>query len=116
MVIGATGNRLDHTLGNLVVLSNYTRRLRIFACGDGWHVFPVRSGEKIRASIGTTVSLIPLSDCRGVTLQGLKYPLRNAPLHAGQIAVSNLVKHSPFAVFLRQGKMLAVILEEFTPR
>lgn len=116
LIIGATGNRLDHTLGNLVVLSRYIRRLHVIACGDGWHAFPVRSGEEIRASVGTMVSLIPLNDCRGVTLRGLKYPLHNAPLRAGQIAVSNLVRRSPFTVALRRGQMLAVVLEEYIPR
>jgi thiamine pyrophosphokinase len=116
VIIGATGHRLDHTIGNLVVLSQYVRRLRPVACGDGWHAFPVRSGEKIHASVGTTVSLVPLNDCRGVTLKGLKYPLRDAPLRAGQVAVSNLVHRSPFIVTLRQGKMLAFVLEEFIPR
>jgi len=115
LIIGATGRRLDHTVGNMVVLCHYLRRLRIVACGDGWHAFPVASGERIQASIGTTVSLIPLSDCRGVTLKGLKYPLRNAPLRAGQIAVSNVVERSPFTVSLRRGKMLAVVLEDFFP-
>ena len=102
MIIGATGRRIDHTLGNLAVLCQlHASRLRVVACGDGWHAFPVRSGEKIHASVGTTVSLIPFGDCHGVTLKGLKYPLRDAPLRAGQIAVSNVVKRSPFTVFLR---------------
>ncbi len=116
MIIGATGRRLDHTLGNLVALSHYVRRLRVVACGDGWHAFPVRSSESIEATIGTTVSLIPFSDCRNVTLRGLKYPLQNAPLRAGHIAVSNVVKQSPFSITHRQGKMIAVVLEEFVPR
>jgi thiamine pyrophosphokinase len=116
MVIGATGRRIDHTLGNLAVLSKYVRHLRIVACGEGWYAFPVRSGERIHASIGTTVSLIPFSNCRGVTLKGLQYPLRGAPLHAAQIAVSNVVKRSPFTISLGQGKLLAVVLEEFIPR
>lgn len=116
MLIGATGDRLDHTLGNLVALSHYVRRLRIVVCGDGWHAFPVRTIERVEASIGSTVSLIPFSDCSGVTLRGLKYPLRNARLRAGQIAVSNVVQRSPFSIALRRGKMIAVVLEEFIPR
>ncbi len=115
-IIGATGRRLDHTLGNLVALSHYIRLLRVVACGDGWHAFPVRSGENIHASVGTTVSLIPLSDCQGVTLRGLQYPLRGVPLKAGYIAVSNVVKRSPFIISFRRGKLLAIVLEEFLPR
>jgi thiamine pyrophosphokinase len=116
MIIGATGQRIDHTLGNLAVLSNYAHRLRVIACGDGWHAIPVRKAEHLHASAGTTVSLIPFGDCSGVTLKGLKYPLRNARLLAGQIAVSNVVKRSPFTISLRSGKILAVVLEEFIPR
>jgi thiamine pyrophosphokinase len=116
MIIGATGKRIDHTLGNLVVLSGYARRIRVIACGDGWHAFPVTKTEQIHASVGTTLSLIPFDDCHGLTLKGLKYLLRNASLRAGQIAVSNVVRRSPCSVSLRDGKLLAVVLEEFTPR
>ncbi len=115
MVIGATGRRIDYTLGNLAVLLNYSDRLRTIACGDGWHAFPVRSGERIHASVGTTVSLIPFGNCRGVTLKGLKYPLRDAPIRAAHIAVSNVVTRSPFTVTIDRGKLLVVVLEEFRP-
>lgn len=115
LLIGATGYRLDHTVGNLVALSHYVRRLRIVVCGDGWHAFPVRGAENIHASPGTTVSLIPFSDCSGVTLRGLKYPLRNASLRAGHTALSNVVRRSPFSIALGRGKMIAVVLEEFLP-
>lgn len=116
MIIGATGRRIDHTLGNLAVLSNYARRLRLVACGDGWHAFPIRSSEQIYAPRGTTVSLIPFGNCRGVTLKGLQYPLHDAPMLAAHIAVSNVVKQSPFTISLRRGKLLAVVLAEFIPR
>jgi thiamine pyrophosphokinase len=116
IIIGATGGRIDLTLGNLAVLSNYLQWVRIVVCGDGWHAFPVRGGEPIYASRGTTVSLIPFGDCHGVTLKGLKFSLRDATLRAGQIAVSNVVRSSPFTISLRRGKLLAVVLEEFHPR
>jgi thiamine pyrophosphokinase len=116
LIIGATGYRVDHTLGNLAVLSNYSRHIRVVACGDGWHAFPVGQTERVYASVGTTVSLIPFSACHGVTLRGLKYPLRNASLRAGQVAVSNKVQRSPFTISVRRGTMLAVVLEEFVPR
>lgn len=116
LVIGATGRRIDLTLGNLAVLSRYQKGLRIIVCGDGWHAFSVRSGEPIAATRGTTVSLIPFSDCLGVTLRGLKYPLREARLRGGEIAVSNVVRRSPFTISLRRGNLLAIVLEELHPR
>ena len=35
-ILGATGKRIDFTLGNLSVLWRYTRRLAITVAGDGW--------------------------------------------------------------------------------
>lgn len=108
-VTGATGGRIDFTLGNLSVFWNYTRSLAITFIGDGWQAFPVGPRRRLKAPRGTTVSLIPFGPCTGITLRGLLYPLNNAAMRTGEIGVSNVVKKSPFSVAVRKGYMLCVV-------
>jgi len=111
VIAGATGGRIDFTLGNLAVFWNYTDRLPITFVGDGWRAVPVGRRRRERAKRGVTVSLIPFGDCAGITLRGLKYALKDAPMRVGEIGVSNVVAASPFTVEVRRGRMLMVIFD-----
>ena len=111
-VMGATGKRVDFTLGNLSVIWNYTGKFEISFVGNGWQAMPVKSGKKITANPGSTISLIPFGACSGITLKGLRYPLTDATMKVGEIGVSNVVKKSPFSVTVRRGHMLLFIMND----
>jgi len=108
-VAGATGGRIDFTLGNLSVFWKYTRALGITFVGDGWRAFPALGRRTVNAPRGTIVSLLPFGRCGGITLRGLRYPLTGAAMGPGEIGVSNVVTTSPFSVTVRRGRMLIVI-------
>jgi thiamine pyrophosphokinase len=112
MILGATGNRLDFTLANLAVLWKYIHALTITVRGDGWRALPVRGRAEIVAARGTTVSLIPFGICRGITLAGMKYPLRDGTMNVGEVGVSNVVAGSPCTVRVREGHMLVVLFRD----
>ncbi len=111
LLMGATGSRIDMTLANLTVLWRYARSLDIMVIGDGWHAVPVQGARRLHAGRGTTVSLLPCAPCRGVTLRGLHYPLTNASFRPGEVAVSNIVRSSPFSVNIKEGRALVVVME-----
>lgn len=111
IIIGATGRRLDFTLGNLSVLWVYANKVNLRCEGDGWRAIPLGRSGHCRARIGTTVSLIPFGNCSGITLRGLKYPLTNATMKMGEIGVSNVALKQTFTVRVRRGKMLLVLLD-----
>jgi thiamine pyrophosphokinase len=111
-IIGATGNRIDFTLGNFSVIWNYAHKMEISLVGDAWRAMPVKSGRKIAAKASSTISLIPFGVCSGITLTGLRYPLTNATMRVGEIGVSNVVKKSPFSVTVRRGNMLLFIMND----
>jgi thiamine pyrophosphokinase len=111
-ILGASGKRIDFTLGNLSVAWSYTARTSITFAGDGWKGIPVREKCVMRASVGSIVSLVPFGRCSGITLRGLRYPLRNATMRVGEIAVSNVVVRSPFSVSVKSGHMLLMVLEK----
>lgn len=113
-IIAATGKRLDHTLGNLSVIWNYTSDLELTFIGDGWCAMPVAVKKRMTAAHGTTVSLVPFGVCSGITLRGLQYPLTNATMKVGEIGISNVVSKSPFSVEVKEGNMLLMILADYT--
>jgi len=112
VIAGATGRRIDFTLANLSVLWRYIDRLVVEVVGDGWRALPVSGRSVIRARRGTTVSIIPFGMCQGVTLRGLKYPLKDALLRVGCVGVSNVVVDSPFSVEVKKGGLLMLILDQ----
>jgi thiamine pyrophosphokinase len=71
---------------------------------------------RIEGKRGALVSIIPFSACRGVTLRGLHYPLREAALPVGRIGASNVVEKSPFTVSVKKGKLLVVVFDMTVPK
>jgi thiamine pyrophosphokinase len=116
VIVGATGRRIDFTLGNLSVVWNYTAFMDISFVGDGWSAMAVGKRTVVTAPKGTTVSLIPFGTCEGVSLRGLQFPLTNAIMKVGKIGVSNVVRSSPFVVRVRRGKMLLIVFGRFARR
>jgi thiamine pyrophosphokinase len=114
IILAATGKRIDHMLGNLSVLWNYTNAMDITLAGDGWVAFPVGRMKRVQAKRGTTVSLIPFGICSGITLRGLQYPLTKATMHVGEIGLSNVVIASPFTVHVKKGNMLMVMQTDYS--
>jgi thiamine pyrophosphokinase len=111
VIIGADGNRIDFTLGNLTVFWKYGKRIALECAGPGWRALPVGRSTTMKAGRGTIVSLIPFGTCHGITLRGLQYPLTNATMRNGETGISNVVRRSPFRVSLRRGNMLMVMLD-----
>ncbi len=112
-VLGATGGRLDHTVGNLSALVKFSRKLSVtFHDGDG-ELSIVGSERSFEVPVGTTVSLLPLTLCEGVMTKGLKWELRYESLSLGQReGTSNLVVSTPVLVKLRRGDLLFFTVAE----
>ena len=111
-ITGITGGRMDMTLGNLITIWKYVGQIRLSLAGTGWLGFPVRGTATFQAPVGSTMSILPFGAVRGVSLRGLRYPLRNASIRAGDVAVSNISVRSRFSVHIGTGRALVIILNE----
>lgn len=83
-LLGATGNRLDHTLGNLSLFTRYDGDLALRILTPEAEVFIVREHKELEGVPGQGVSLVPMGKARLVTTTGLKYPLSGETLAFGQ--------------------------------
>jgi thiamine pyrophosphokinase len=114
-VVGALGGqRIDHTLANLLLLASPDIDAAL-AIVDGpvtVRVIGRRGAERldIEGAAGDLLSLLPLSEeAAGVTTDGLAYPLANATLRQGPtLGLSNELVGTHAGVAVERGR-LAVI-------
>lgn len=79
VIVGGTGKREDHTLGNISLLAEYTRIANVIMVTN-WGVFtPVQSDRVFNSFVGEAVSLFSI-DREAITTRDLKYPLDNRVL------------------------------------
>ena len=90
-ILGALGGRCDHHLANIQLLKYaYERGARAEIADINNYITLVTDSAEIKKRDGHCLSLIPLTDCTGVSVSGVYYPLSNANLTIGStLGVSN---------------------------
>jgi thiamine pyrophosphokinase len=116
---GVWGNRPDHTLANILVLTSLpSTGVTARAYASGWWFQVASPGRPLTLDQppGTIVSLIPLGhDVKGITTQGLRYPLPapweprggELPVGSGR-GMSNVVSSRPASIAVGDGTLLVV--------
>jgi thiamine pyrophosphokinase len=112
VIIGGLGGRLDHTLSNLGILRKLSSlKIRAIAC-DGYNrIRHIKStSELIIRSDYKYFSVIADDDkARGVSIEGAKYPLKNATLkRENQYAISNEIEKNCALVSVKRGGVFIV--------
>ncbi len=112
VVVGAGGGRLDHQLGELLLLASpkYDRVVLEARLG-GSIVHPVRGGPRsITGPPGSTVSIVPIAGPATVTTTGLRWPLRGEQLEPGSTrGISNELDAPVATVATSDGVVLVVV-------
>ncbi len=82
LVLGATGGRIDHFLGNFLFFSNPKYlKYNIKILTKNSEIFYCNSRQRLEGEVGDGVSLIPISEVvKGIKTTGLLYPLKNEDL------------------------------------
>lgn len=112
ILVGGLSGRLDHTLANLCILEDlYARRVHGYIT-DGYNRarFIRNSGVIILHSDFKYLSLIAADQtCKGVSVQGCKYELKNQPVHRRlQFAVSNEIVGNCAMVTVKKGGLYVI--------
>ena len=111
-IIGGLGGRLDHTLSNLAILEDLAEKHVRAVIEDGQNrARLLRNDSTILPRSGYTyVSLLALDPlCKGVEIEGVKYPLKGAKLERKfQYAVSNEITGNCCFISVRKGSLLIV--------
>ncbi|MCK9408401.1 MAG: thiamine diphosphokinase [Bacteriovoracaceae bacterium] len=110
-VIGATGDRPDHTISNFSILLKYHRKLTLRFFDERCTVEVVRKSIRFRTVLGQQISLVPMGKSSGITTSGLKYPLKKESLELGvREGLSNEATGSSVSVNVLRGALLLFII------
>lgn len=112
-VLGATGTRLDHVLANVNLLGiGLEEGVSIQLVDKHNRIRMINDCLEIKKSeqFGDYVSVLPVKgDARGVTLEGVKYPLKDADIACfSSLGVSNEIVEEKAKILVKQGALLAV--------
>jgi len=110
-LLGGHGGRLDHLLGNALVLgADAYRDLTLTAHVGPATITVIRDERELRGTPGEHVSLLPVhGPAQGVTTGGLRFPLDAEDLPAGSTrGISNQFLTDHATVRLEAGVLLAV--------
>lgn len=110
-LMGATGSRLDHTLGNISLLKLAADKGKV-ACivDENNEIYVVKDGIELQGNKDDILSLLPLSSkVEGIDLKGVYYPLQNAVMEIGNpYGVSNKFKESIVTLAIKTGYMIII--------
>ncbi len=111
-ILGAIGDRIDHTLANIHLLRKALHHgIKARITSENQQIFLVDSSETIGNSKGRTVSFLPLTEqVAGISLKGFLYELEEAFMEIGKpYGISNVVTGDQALVKVGKGILLAVL-------
>ncbi|MBP3877458.1 MAG: thiamine diphosphokinase [Lachnospiraceae bacterium] len=112
LLIGMTGARMDHTLGNIYILDNLDSQGKKGTIIDDYSEMEMISGRT--AYIGGEYAYFSVLNitglARGICIRNAKYPLEDGEIRSGyQYGISNEVVPGRTAeVSVREGKLLLI--------
>ena len=83
LLMGVTGNRLDHTFCNLGIVLKFFPQINISLVAEDSFLKPVKGNVEIKTFIGETISFYGIDKKTKITSSGLKYQLKNVSLPFG---------------------------------
>lgn len=112
-VLGATGTRLDHVLANVNLLGIGIEEGILIELVDAYNrVRMIDSCVEIKKveQFGSFVSILAVKgDAKGVTLEGVKYPLNDADVNAfSSLGISNEIIADIAKISVQQGILLVI--------
>ena len=90
-IIGATGERDDHSLANIMIAQQYSETLNIEMISNFFQIFFVNGSKEILEKKSRNLSMISLISDNKITTSGLEYNLSNQKLNSFSHGISNRI-------------------------
>jgi len=106
VILGATGKREDHTIGNISLLAEYAQFINVKMITDTGIFYPVAKSGKFESSPGQQVSIFSISPETEITSSGLLYPLNRRRLKNWWEATLNEATGDYFELKFEKGQVI----------
>lgn len=109
--IAMTGDRLDHTIADILLLDRCKNGVLI---DDNNEIYLLKDELTIKGKRGQTLSIVPVNgDARGLTTEGLEYPLSDETLYfASSRGISNVMTAEECRIKIKSGTALVIKVEK----
>ena len=97
-VLGTSQLREDHTIGNLILLANYSDELDINYVTDYFTITCHQGKRSFTSFKQQLVSLLPVEDIQSITTEGLEFPLLDEPYPLSSRGISNRATGHQFII------------------
>jgi thiamine pyrophosphokinase len=106
IILGATGKREDHTLGNISLLADYAKEVGVIMVSDTGIIRPLLQPGDIMSFPGQQVSIFSLDPLTEITSHGLKYKLDRLRLNSWWRASLNESTGDRFSLSFTGGPLI----------
>ncbi len=119
-ILGASGSRLDHTLGNIRLLGliyqagkdSFPREAYVYDSHNRIRLVDRECVISKGEAYGKYISLLPFTQTvKGITLEGFQYPLKDHTMELFQtptLGISNEIIAAEGKIFCREGVLLVI--------
>lgn len=109
VLLGVTGDRLDHTICNLGIVIKFFNRIKILVAAENSFLFPINKSTVFNSKAGETISLYAFKDSTRITSTGLKYKLKNTALPFGlKESTSNISASDEISLKVKGGIVFVI--------
>jgi len=105
-ILGASGKREDHTLGNLSLLADYAEKIKVQLLTDYGVFVPQLESASYESYPGQQVSIFSLTPAALLTTHRLAYPLEKRGLSSWWQGTLNEAEAGFFTIEMTEGKLL----------
>jgi thiamine pyrophosphokinase len=109
IILGGTGKREDHTLGNISLLADYAHYVNVSMVTDAGIFYPVLGNADFKSVSGQQVSVFSIDPHTAITSKGLKYPLRKMKLSNWWQATLNEAEGESFSLEFEGGPLIVFL-------
>ena len=109
VLLGVTGDRLDHTICNLGIVIKFFDRIKINLVSEKSFLFPLNKTTIIKSKVRETISLYAFDEQTKITSTGLKYKLDNTALPFGvKESTSNVTTKNEIKLAIKDGIVFVI--------
>jgi thiamine pyrophosphokinase len=106
VILGATGKREDHTIGNISLLCDYARKIKVCCVGNNGIFIPVLQSTEFKSHKGQQISIFSLKPQTKITSKNLKYPLNELTLKSWWMGTLNESLGENFSLSFKNGELI----------
>ncbi len=109
VILGATGKREDHTIGNISLLTEYAIDMNVIMVTDSGVFRPLLSSTVISTFPGQQVSIFSIDPYTEISSSGLKYPLDKTKISNWWCATLNEALSEKFSIEFSEGRIIVFL-------